>query len=311
MSVMLTNRRVLTSKIEAVYNVDIVPAANVNAKYVEGLNWSFEAPKMVQRNAVKITFDKLKQLYAGSLFSVSFDKEVKGSGVAGTAPEIGTLFRACGLGEIINAGVSVIYKPVSVALESVTCYLYEDGVLYKITGCRGEVGFKLGVGARVMATFKMQGHFSGPTDVALAAPTYEATLPPIWIGAPFQIGGYGPVISKLDFNMGNALSNLPDVSSADGFGEVIIHGRDVKGSFDPQMTTIAARDWVNKWKTNAEEALTSGPIGATAGNIVQFDMPKVSSQTVAPADRTGARALAIGFGAAENAGDDSVAITFT
>ncbi|WP_444932401.1 hypothetical protein ACJJIF_22000 (plasmid) [Microbulbifer sp. SSSA002] len=68
---------------------------------------------------------------------VTFNAELKGSGAAGTPPEIAPLLRACGLAETITAGTSVEYNLASEGHESITLYLYEDGSLYKLTGVRG------------------------------------------------------------------------------------------------------------------------------------------------------------------------------
>ncbi|MCK7495178.1 MAG: hypothetical protein MZW92_31855 [Comamonadaceae bacterium] len=42
---------------------------------------------------------------------LTFDVEIKGSGAAGTAPELGVLLKGCGFGETVVAVTSVTYAP--------------------------------------------------------------------------------------------------------------------------------------------------------------------------------------------------------
>jgi hypothetical protein len=83
---------------------------------------------------------------------------------------------------------------------------------------------------------------------------------------------------------------------------VIIVDRDVVGSFDPEATLAAIKDFDAEWKANTSGPLTTGPIGATDGNILQLDCPTVAYRELGPGDRDGIRTKEIGFGAH---GDDA------
>lgn len=155
---MLTNRELLLAKIETVYNRDSAPVAATDAILAEALAWSHTGLKMVERPALRANLNSLKKLYAGSMMALSITCEMKGSGAAGTAPEIGPLLRACGCGETISGGVSVTYKPVSTGHEAATLYLYQDGTRLKLTGCRGTAEFSLAAGGKAMVTFNLTGH---------------------------------------------------------------------------------------------------------------------------------------------------------
>jgi len=169
---MLVNREVLLAKIETTYNRDPAPVAGTDAVLAEALAWSNAGLKMVERPALRANIGKLKSLYAGSMMALSITCEMKGSGAAGTAPEIGPLLRACGCSETISGGVSVTYKPVSTGHESVTLYLYQDGTRLKLTGCRGNAEFSLSAGGKPMITFNLTGHtYEKGTATAGAAST--------------------------------------------------------------------------------------------------------------------------------------------
>ena len=69
---------------------------------------------MVERPALNANISELKSLYAGSMIALTITCEMKGSGIAGVAPEIGSLLRACGCSETVVSGVSVTYAPAAV-----------------------------------------------------------------------------------------------------------------------------------------------------------------------------------------------------
>jgi len=307
---MLVNREVITAKIETTYNVDAAPAA-ADAILVENVSWSNEGLRMNERNSIRGNIGKLQQIFGGRLMSVSFDVEIKGSGTAGTPPEIGQLLRACGMGETIVALTSVSYSPGSSGHESITLHFYRDGKRFILTGCRGNVTEQLETGAQGKMSFAFTGHVAPETDTAMIAPTYDSTVPVAVIGAAFSIGAYSAVISSLSFDLSNTLATPPDISAVDGYAEIRITNRDVNGSFDPEDTLLAVNDWQNDLINGNTLALDTGVIGSVAGNRYQLTMPAVYYREMGPGDRDGIRTLDISFGAAESAGDDEFTLVFT
>lgn len=307
----LINREVILARLETTYNVDPVPAAGTHAILVENPSWSHEGARMVERNNVKASLAKDKSVFAGTLKQVTFDVELKGSGSAGTAPEMGPLLRACGMAETVVASTSVTYRPASSSQESITIYYFADGIRHVITGARGNVSFNLEAGTFGKASFTFTGHDAGVTDVALPTPTYDTTVPPALIGVPFSIGGYSAAINALSVDLGNSLAMPPQISASDGYGEIFISARDVQGSFDPAQVTVATKNYINEWKAGTTGVLTTGVIGGTAGNRYSFTAPVCYYREVSPADREGLRVFEIGCGFAESSGDDEIAIAFT
>ena len=311
MSKLLTRRKVLLAKIESTYGTDPTPNASTDAVLCQDLTWSSAGLKMIERPAVRPSLGALKHVYAGRLLQVSFTCEVKGSGSAGTAPEIGNLLRACGLDETVVGATSVTYAPASTGQESATLYLFEDGKRIILTGCRGNVSFQAPAGGAVMASFTMTGHEAAQTDVSLASPTFDATTPPPFIGGTFVIDSFAATINALSFDLGNTVATPTDVNGADGYGEITITGRDINGSIDPLDELVASEDYLGNFKSGAAMALSTGAIGGTAGNIVTIAMPAVSYRDATAADRDGLAALNLPFGAAESSTDDELSIAFT
>jgi hypothetical protein len=301
-------REVILAGVEGAYGVDPTLTAT-DAVLVENPSFSFQA-NIHDRAVTKPSIGKFQALYGGTLAQLSFDVEVKGSGTAGTAPEYGPLLRACGFGETIVASTSVTYAPVSTGIESATIYYYQDGKRHVLTGCRGTVtgAFETGQPGRLSFTFT--GHHADG-DVALIAPTYDATVPPVVLGATFTVDSFAAVIAALNFDMSLAVATPPSIAASDGFAEIRITGRDAVGSFDPEDDLLATYDWVNKWQTGASGALSLGSIGATAGNIVDIDMAQTYYKEIGQGDRDGIRTLDISCGFAESSGDDEISLAFT
>lgn len=307
---MLTNREVILAKIEVTYNTDPVPTAGTDAILVEEPAWANEGLRMNERPAIKANLAPFKPVYGGRLKTISFTAEVKGSGAAGTAPELSPLFRACGLGETIVASTSVTYEPVSTGHESCTIYYYRDGKQFILTGCRGNVSFTLEAGGICKAAFTMTGHVNTDADVAMVSPTYDTAIPPAMLNGAFTIDSYAAVISALNFDLANTLSMSPDISATDGYGEIYITKHGVTGSIDPEEELVADEDFIGNFTSGAAMALATGTFGA-AGNQFGITMPAVTYTEVAPGDRDGLRTLDLTFMAADSAGDDSVSILFT
>ena len=310
---MLDRRAVLLAKDETTYNTDSVPVAGTDAIMSEDFKWAFSNARMHQRKPIRASLALMKPIYAGTLITVSGKTEIKGSGAAGTAPEIAPLLRASGWAETIVVSTSVTYKPTSLAasLKSSSIYFYDDGLLLKITGARGKSNVELAVGSVGYLNWEFTGHFVSVTDVALPSATYDSTAPAPLLSVPFSVDTFSAVIAKLAFDLGVEVSVPESIAASDGYGEIQITGRGVTGSFDPARVLVATYNFISKWQTGAVMALDTGLIGGTAGNRYQVTMPAITYSEVARADRNMVGTFEMKFAAAESTGDDEVQIQFT
>lgn len=306
---MLIHREVILAKVESTYNTDPTPVASTDAVLVHNPALSFNAT-YTDRTPVKPSLSKLQGIYGGKLAQLTFDVHLRGSGAAGTAPEVGALLRGCGMGETVVVSTSVTYAPVSTGIESITLYHYQDGKLHKLTGARGTFTASFTAGQPGVLSFTFTGHHSD-SDAALASPTYDSTLPPPVINGAFTVDSYSAVISEISADMGITVATPASISGSDGFGEIRVTDRNLTGSFDPEEVLNATYDFVNKFETNANGALSLGSIGSTAGNIINVDMPVVYYREISQGDRDGIRTLSVGYGAAQSSGDDEISIAFT
>lgn len=155
---LLKKRQVVLFGIESTIGQDPNLTAAANAIKVEDPSWANEETSMIERSVVKNNMSPEQQVYGGGLKTVTFSTEVKGSGTAGTAPEIGPLYRCAGMGETVVGGTSVTYALVSTSREYGTLYYYEDGMLRKLHGCQVDMSLKMEAGGKIMIEWTITGH---------------------------------------------------------------------------------------------------------------------------------------------------------
>lgn len=102
MSALRKRNAALLFKIETTEGVAVTPSASTDAVLVEAPQLNFN-PQNVQTNEVTGSIDNRGPIVGGLQASISFSVYAKGSGTAGTAPEVGDLLRACGWAETITA----------------------------------------------------------------------------------------------------------------------------------------------------------------------------------------------------------------
>lgn len=304
---MLTRSEAIFAKIEATYGQDSVPAG-INAIALAGPVTAnpAEQARFADRPVIRSgSIAKGAPIFGGALFGLQIPVEVKGAGSLGVAPEWGVLMRACGFAETIVGATSVTYKPTSTfgANSSCTIYYFQDGVRYRVTGCRGNVQFTGKVGEVMTLTFNMVGILNSgdPSDATAFTPTYQTTTPPTFLGSSmFTLDAYAPAFTEFSWDMQNEITAGANANAANGFGEVRIASRDLRGTIDPEMTLVASQDWLGDWKAGITQALTM-TLGTAGGNRIVLTMPAVRYIEPAFDDRDGTRIVTLGYKAQETA----------
>ncbi|HBE44274.1 MAG TPA: hypothetical protein DDW17_02165 [Deltaproteobacteria bacterium] len=242
---------------------------------------------------------------------MEFDVELKGSGTKGTAPALGALLKACGFGETVSANTSVTYKPASTSISSITIASYEDGIMKKIWGARGNVSLKLEDGAPGWLHFEFTGADFSVTDVTMLADvTYESTKPIAFLAATLTIDSYSALIGALEINMNNAVALRKDINSASGYKSAVITNRKPSMTIDPEAVLVATYDFYGKLRSGNEGALSLALTGS-AGNVCTITAPKVQYTAISDDVKEGLRNLGITCQLNRNAGDDELSIVFT
>ena len=202
------------------------------------------------------------------------------------------------------------FKLVSDNIPCLTQGSYEDGTRKLIKGSRGKVKIGFKSGEPVMMDLDFQGVEAGVTDTAfLANVTYETTKPPVFLNALFSVDAYSAKIGEMDIDIGNVLAVRDDVNDVRGVLSFVITGRNVTGSFNPEMVTVAAYDFHTKWFSGAEMVVDC-TIGSVAGNKFRIYIPKAQYTKVDDEDRDGLQLAKSTFclNGSVTPGDDEITI---
>lgn len=179
-----------------------------------------------------------------------------------------------------------LYSPVSTGFESVTAYLYRDGILHKLTGGRATFTITAEAGNYATMQFNLTGQYIAPTDTAMPTnPTYETTLPPVVENSNLTIDEYiQAVVAKFSFDQSNQIVPRQDMNNSDGYNGVLITGREPKGGIDPEMLLVANEDfWGNM--DNAKSMYFRMRIGSATGNRQWVIAPAVQYTGLSYQDR--------------------------
>ncbi len=204
---MFWKQKVLLAKIETVYGTDAAPTGGANAILAIDVKLSPMEGQDVNRNLDLPYFGGQKSIPAELYQKLSFKVEMQAAGSLGVAPGWGPLLRACGVAQVVAAGVSVTYNPISQAQESATIHLGIDGTRYVLRGSRGNAKFMVNAQGVPYIDFEFSGLFQLATDVANVAVTLTGFGTPLIASKTntptFTVGGVALVTKSFMMDMGN------------------------------------------------------------------------------------------------------------
>ncbi|MFA4905043.1 MAG: phage tail tube protein [Candidatus Margulisiibacteriota bacterium] len=201
-------------------------------------------------------------------------------------------------------------KPVSSDTPALTLGLYEDGVRKLLKGCRGSVKFSFKIGEPAIMDFSFMGVGAGVTDLPLLSDVeYETTVPPVLLDAKMSCGGVSLNIGEMEIDTANALASKDKIDDPSGILSYLITGRDMKGSFNPEMVAVGSHDFFGKWFAATPMELNL-EFGSTEGNKFRIFAPKIVYNKVDDGNRDGIQLAQTSFdltGSIEP-GDDELSI---
>lgn len=273
-----TRNTAILAKIETTYGTDAVPTGAADALLVSNPTCDYTYNN-VARDNIRAFLGASEQLAGTRYVTLGFDVEVSGSGTAGTAPAWGKLLRACAMAETITASTRVEYNPITTGFESLTIHYFDDGVLHRATGCRGNMEATLDESGIPKFKFSFTGVDGGivaqanPTQVLTAWRTpvviTNGNTGSVKLGATYSAGaltGGTDFISRgMTLNLGNDAKFVSMLGSSD----VDIYNRESTGSLALDLDAAAE---VAAYSAVAANTLTSVGLlhGTTAGARVLF-----------------------------------------
>ena len=207
--------------------------------------------------------------------------------------------------------VGLRMDPISDCPETITIYLYLDGVLHRLTGALGTFTLNMESGNFGTATFTFTGQYNAVTDATMPLDAvFETTLPEQVELAEFKWDDDNAlIVNALTFDQANNIVVRPDINNTDGFRGVRITGRNPTGTFDPEMILVADFDLWGDFATAARKKL-SMRVGQAAGNIFWIKSPQLQMNSLGYGDRDGLRTLDISLRFSRVTGNDEVRFLF-
>ena len=321
----LTRKKFLIAKSEAAYGTDSVPVGGSNAIQVTSIEITPIESDNVQAAAFQgfLGNSTRSTLVANKRVSVSFDIELSGSGVAGTAPAFGPLLIACGMAETDGAS-DVTYAPEASpntlnttpdpdVAKSATIYCFYDGTRHVITGARGTVSFNFVAGQFAVASFNFIGIYNDPDSTALSGNFTVANQQPALevndtnLTTATFFGETSQRIESIDFALNNALIYKETASSK----EVLITDRAPGGTCVIEAPARSSIDYFEDTRGIAQ-ASSSLVLGATAGNIITMTMPQTDITGITYGDTNGVISLSMPYLArSTTSGNDEFSLVFS
>lgn len=304
---LLAKKKHIVVGLEGTYGVDSNPAQAIQTSEL-----SIEpllGPE-VSRNLDRATLGNDLQVLVGSYVELSFKVEMAGSGVVATAPVYRDLLLGAGWGEIVFAGTSVAYFPVSANFDSNTIYFRHDGQLHKLLGARGSVALELDARDIPRFAFKYKGIFATPESQVDPTPDFSGHIPALPVNnnntTTFSLHGQNLIMDKFGIDM----ANVVDYDNFVGEEAIVLSDRLPVGNTTFKTVPISVKNWFLTALNNELGAL-SFVHGTQAGNIVTVTCPAVQvRQPKYEGDRSSLTSAGLTFlpTAVQN---DDVSIIFT
>ncbi|WP_349433571.1 phage tail tube protein [Pararhizobium sp. A13] len=265
--------RAILAKAETVYGTDAVPTGAANAMLWTNVVFNPSVGDEVGRDLVVPYMGHQGVILTGSHATISGECEIAGSGAAGTAPAWGPTHRACGMMEVIAAGVDAQYTPISQSQEAVSLYFNVDGVNHVLLGARGTYTFGFTPKQIPRWAYSFTGLLGTISDIVLPAVTLTGFKKPVPVNkanTTFSLHGLAGVCEGVTFDLGNQIEPRFLIGA-----ESIEHvDRVMTGSAVMEAVLLAQKNWFA-----IADAHTTGALalqhGTTAGNIVKIDAPAV------------------------------------
>ena len=292
------------------YGVDAAPDAS-NAVYVTAVpkfDLNLESNERTGMNGAASVKDPV---IGAHFWDITLEFEVRGSGAAGTAPETDPLWESAGYLGTNTPATSDVYKPSIVSDKSCTIWWHVDGLIYKATGCRGNLSFSIEAGGFMKATWTGKGIYAAPSDGALvSSPVYDATKPVKLVGATFTYDSYAAILRSLSLDGGVGSTALKS-NAATGISSVELDRFNVTGSMTIGHVLVATRA-VEALAIAGAAVAFSLALGSTAGNICTITSSSLIKTGVAKSSNGGQLDLSIDFKLSESTSlNDDITWSFT
>lgn len=204
------------------------------------------------------------------------------------------------------------YTPISTGFESLTLYMYFDGLLHKMKGAMGTFSVEGNGGEYAKFNFEFTGDFVDVVDATMpASPVYETQKPSFVELANLTIDGVNTLYaSSFGMDIGNDVVIRDSINNAEAYAGALIVARSPTANFDPEAELVATHDFFGKMKAGTEMEFEVH-VGNTKGNVVQFYSPNTQYRSINYGERNSIRTMDVQLALTTNASDDELVIMFS
>lgn len=182
-----------------------------------------------------------------------------------------------------------------------TFYFYEDGLLYKLFGFRGNLSISAETAKPGYAEISGTAIWGGQSDAAIptgavvptqAAPTLNMQTA---ISPAFSVKRLALPISSFTYDTANQVDTYEDPNTTNGFGAPQLGGRAGLLTCDPLKTLLATRNHLADLEAQTNNLVGAVRAGSVSGNRWALTFPQLASASVEMAKRKNARSENLGF----------------
>ena len=198
---------------------------------------------------------------------------------------------------------NVLYRPASVGLKTVTAHVYQHasaggGLSWygKLVGAVGTMNLEIGNAAAGHMNFDFTGILpAAPANAAHpGAATFDDVKGESLRSADITLGGAKLQFNRFTVDLGNEVSQADDPSAEFGFGVAGIMGRNVTGTFNPNLAALATRNNLAAMMAQTDQTLVVR-WGSVAGRRLSLMFPAVRISNTNMTDTNGAAAEEVAF----------------
>lgn len=226
-------------------------------------------------------------------------------------PTVGTSLSVGDEWTILLTPAGYEYSPISTDFESITLYLYRDGLLHKMVGARGTFSVQATGGEFALFTFTFTGDYVAVTDASMpTTPVYETQKPTQVELANLTVNGYTSfAAAEFTIDAANDVQIREDINASDAYAGAIIVGRAPTIGFNPETVLEASHPVWGHLAAGTEMAFEV-KVGKTKGNVVQFDAGNTQYANVQYGNRNSILTYDITMNCARTSGNDELKISF-
>lgn len=278
------------AKIEVTSGTDSVPTGAANAVRLVGIpdiTYGYLEPGLRDDVVFGMLGVIARTAPAGRYGAFDVTLELRGAGAAysaSLAPESDVFWRMSGFGRTTNFGAgveSIQYQTLDTGMETATVYVYTANKLIRLIGCVAKPKLVAEANKRGFITFSVVGKIAvDPTEVAVPALTFNATIPPLFHSAATSIGtwteataGFPLVVRRAELDFQTDSTDRPSAGATDGLIGFVITDRKPRQTMVVEVPSLATFDAFAMSKATG----TGLPSSAWQVGTVQYNRAKVTT----------------------------------